>query len=153
MHTQILIRRVLLPRCKPRAHFNFNGCLSSSCSYIAAIKPASGESRMMQTGFHSVDLWTFVQWCSDSLSNVINEDLCSQWFVESFFFFLMPTCCKLHSWLMLRVIRHDILVPMISEEVVLFLSLLSPSSKGFPAVRYRSVFWVLEQCVSEWRGG
>lgn len=69
--------RLLLPRYKPKAQFSFYGWLGSSCSSIAAIKPASGEGWMVQTGFHTVVLFrTFVQRSSDSLSNVVNKNLC-----------------------------------------------------------------------------
>lgn len=42
------------------------------------IKPVSGGSRMLQTGFHTIVLMrTQCQLCSDSLSNIKNKDLCS----------------------------------------------------------------------------
>ena len=154
-------RKRSLSTYKPPAQFSFYGRLSSSCSHIAAIKPASGERREKQIGLSvppssSQHLFSGVM----TVFLMLQMRMCASVDLEE-------RCRGRNNLLNLprthRVNKKDVTWRekenttsslWQTQRLVLFSGqLLSPSSKGFPAAWCRPVLLMRVVCVLEGVGG
>ena len=154
-------RKRSLSRYKPLAQFSFYGRLGSSCSPIAAIKPASGERREKQIGLFvppSSSQHLFIGVMTDFL--MLQMRMCTLVDLEE--------GCRgpnnlLNPRQTHRMNKKDVTLcgkenaiysSWHTQRLVLFTGpLLSPSSKGFPAAWCRPVLLMCVGCMSKGVGG